>query len=123
MYWQTISRRTITNQGVRFDVEGADECYADALALIPDAPPLGGSVPGIELVRSFDDRMIEKLWIFNSGHAAAAYMGWQCGCQTVRGAMGRPTVRAVVAGVVTEAQRAVEAYLSRRPGSVLLPPR
>jgi mannitol-1-phosphate 5-dehydrogenase len=121
--WRTISRRTITSQGVRFDVEGADECYADALALIPNAPPLDGSVPGIELVRSFDDRMIEKLWIFNSGHAAAAYLGWQCGCRTVREAMGRPTVRAVVAGVVTEAQRAVEAYLSRRPGSVPLPPR
>jgi mannitol-1-phosphate 5-dehydrogenase len=121
--WRTISRRTITSQGVRFDVEGAGECYADALALIPNAPPLDGSVPGIELVRAFDDRMIEKLWIFNSGHAAAAYLGWQYGCRTVREAMGRPTVRAVVAGVVTEAQQAVEAYLSRRPGSVLLPPR
>jgi mannitol-1-phosphate 5-dehydrogenase len=121
--WRTIPRRTITSQGIRFDVEGADECYADALTLIPGAPPLDGSVPGIELVRSFDDRMIEKLWIFNAGHAAAAYLGWQCGCRTVREAMERPTVRAAVAGVVTEAQRAVDAYLSRRPGSVPLPPR
>ena len=47
--WRTISRRTITSQGVRFDVEGADECYADALALIPGAPPLDSSIPGIEL--------------------------------------------------------------------------
>jgi mannitol-1-phosphate 5-dehydrogenase len=37
--------------------------------------------------------------------------------------MERPTVRAAVAGVVTEAQRAVEAYLSRRPGSAPMPPR
>jgi mannitol-1-phosphate 5-dehydrogenase len=121
--WRTIPHRTITSQSIRFDVEGADECYADALALIPGAPPLDGSVPGIELVRAFDDRMIEKLWIFNAGHAAAAYLGWQCGCRTVREAMERPTVRAAVAGVVTEAQRAVEAYLGRRPGSVPLPPR
>jgi mannitol-1-phosphate 5-dehydrogenase len=121
--WRTISRRTITSRGVRFDAEGADECYADALALIPGAPPLDGSVPGIELVRSFDDRMIEKLWIFNAGHAAAAYLGWQVGCRTVGEAMEHPTVRAAVAGVVTEAQQAVEAYLSRRPGSVPLPPR
>jgi mannitol-1-phosphate 5-dehydrogenase len=96
--WRTIPHRTITSQGIRFDVEGADECYADALALIPGVPPLDGSVPGIELVRAFDDRMIEKLWIFNAGHAAAAYLGWQ-------------------------AQLAVETYLSRRPGSVPLPPR
>ena len=121
--WRTISRRRITSQGVRFDAEGADECYADALALIPSAPPLDDSVPGIDLVRSFDDRMIEKLWIFNAGHAAAAYLGWQRGCRTVREAMERPTVRAAVAGVVTEAQRAVEAYLSRRPGSVPMRPR
>ena len=121
--WRTISRRRITSKGVIFDADGADECYADALALIPGAPPLDGSVPGIELVRAFDDRMVEKLWIFNAGHAAAAYLGWQCGCRTVREAMERPTVRAAVAGVVTEAQRAFEAYLSVRPGSVPIPPR
>src|SRR3712207_511330 len=67
--------------------------------------------------------MIEKLWIFNAGHAAAAYLGWQCGCRTVREAMERPTVRAAVAGVVTEARQAFEAYLSVRPGSVPIPAR
>jgi mannitol-1-phosphate 5-dehydrogenase len=121
--WRTISRRTITSKGIRFDADGADECYVDALALIPGAPPLDGSVPGVELVRAFDNRMIEKLWIFNAGHAAAAYLGWQRGCRTVREAMERPTVRTAVAGVVTEAQRAFEAYLSVRPGSVPIPPR
>jgi mannitol-1-phosphate 5-dehydrogenase len=59
--WRTISRRRITSQGVRFDTAGADECYAEELALIPGAPPLDSSVPGIELVRAFDDRMMEKL--------------------------------------------------------------
>jgi mannitol-1-phosphate 5-dehydrogenase len=121
--WRTISRRTITSKGVQFDTDGADECYADALALVPGAPPLDGSVPGVELVRAFDDRMIEKLWIFNAGHATAAYLGWQCGCRTVREAMACPTVRAPVAEVVTEAQRAFEAYLSMRPGSVSIPAR
>jgi mannitol-1-phosphate/altronate dehydrogenase len=37
--------------------------------------------------------------------------------------MERSTVRAAVAGVVTEAQRAFEAYLSIRPGSVPIPAR
>jgi mannitol-1-phosphate 5-dehydrogenase len=121
--WRTISRRRITSKGVIFDADRADECYVDALALIPGAPPLDGSVPGIELVPAFDDRMVEKLWIFNAGHAAAAYLGWQCGCRTVREAMEHPTVRAAVAEVVTEAQRAFEVYLSIRPGSVPIPPR
>jgi mannitol-1-phosphate 5-dehydrogenase len=121
--WRTISRRTITSKGVRFDADGADECYANALALIPGVSPLDGSVPGIELVRAFDDRMIEKLWIFNSGHAAAAYLGWQHGCLTVREAMERPAVHATVAEVVTEAQRAFETYLAMRPGSASIPPR
>jgi mannitol-1-phosphate 5-dehydrogenase len=121
--WRTISRRRVTSKGVRFDADDADECYADALALIPGAPPLDDSIPGIELVRAFDDRMIEKLWIFNAGHAAAAYLGWQRGCGTVREAMACPTVRAAVAEVVTEAQLAFEAYLSMRPGSVSIPAR
>jgi mannitol-1-phosphate 5-dehydrogenase len=121
--WRTISHRTITSKGVRFDTDGADECYVSALALIPGVSPLDGSVPGIELVRAFDDRMIEKLWIFNAGHAAAAYLGWQRGCLTVREAMERPAVRATVAEVVTEAQRAFETYLTMRPGSASIPPR
>jgi mannitol-1-phosphate 5-dehydrogenase len=116
--WRAVSRRTITSKGVRFDADSASECYVDALALIPGAPPLDGSVPAIELVRAFDDRMIEKLWIFNAGHAAAAYLGWQCGCRTVREAMERPDIRATVTGVVSEAQQAFEAYLDARPGSV-----
>jgi mannitol-1-phosphate 5-dehydrogenase len=121
--WRTVPRRTITTKDVRFDVGGAEECYVDALALLPGAAPLDGSVPGIDLVRAFDDRMIEKLWVFNAGHAAAAYLGWQDGCQTVSEAMESPNVRAVVAGVITEAQRGFEAYLSLRPGSVWVPPR
>jgi mannitol-1-phosphate 5-dehydrogenase len=121
--WRTISRRTIASKGIRFDADGTDECYANTLALVPGVPPLDGSVPGIELVRAFDDRMVEKLWIFNAGHAAAAYMGWQYSCQTVREAMERPEVRATVAEVVAEAQRAFESYLDMRPGSAPIPPR
>jgi mannitol-1-phosphate 5-dehydrogenase len=121
--WRTISHRRITSNGVRFDADSVDECYAEALSLISGVPPLDGSIPGIELVRAFDDRMIEKLWVFNAGHAAAAYLGWQCGCRTICEAMERPAVRAAVAGVVTEAQRAFDAYLSMRPGSVSVPPR
>jgi mannitol-1-phosphate 5-dehydrogenase len=121
--WRTISHRMTTSKGVRFDADRADECFAEALSLISGVPPLDGSVPGIELVQAFDDRMIEKLWVFNAGHAAAAYLGWQCGCRTIHEAMERPAARAAVAGVVTEAQQAFDAYLSMRPGSESVPPR
>jgi hypothetical protein len=59
--WRAISRRTITDGGLRFEADVTSECYADALPLVPGAAPLDGSIPGISLVRAFDDRMVEKL--------------------------------------------------------------
>jgi mannitol-1-phosphate 5-dehydrogenase len=121
--WRTISRRTITSEGIRFDADGVGECYADGVSLLPDAAPLDGSIPRMELVRGFDDRMVEKLWLYNAGHAAAAYLGWQHGCQTISAAMERPDIRGPVSEVVTEAQWAFEAYLGTRPGSAPINPR
>ncbi len=121
--WRTISRRGVTPEGVRFDANCEDECYVDAASLVPFLPPLGGPVPGLTLVRSFDDRMVEKLWMFNAGHAAAAYFGWHAGCETLDEAMGRPRIRDSVAAVVEEAGRAFEFYLDSRPGSEPIPPR
>lgn len=121
--WRAISRREVTPEGVRFDANNEDECYVDAASLVPDLPPLDGSVPGLTLVRSFDDRMAEKLWLFSSGHAAAAYLGWHAGCETLDEAMGRPPIRDAVAAVLEEAGRAFEFYLEFRPGSEPIPPR
>jgi mannitol-1-phosphate 5-dehydrogenase len=121
--WRAISRRTITDGGLRFEADVTSECYADALPLVPGAAPLDGSIPGISLVRAFDDRMVEKLWVFNAGHAAAAYLGWRAGLATLGEAMSDPEISASVAGVVVEAQQAFEAYLNTRLASASIPQR
>ena len=73
--WRAVSHREITPSGVRYDANSVDECYVDEASLVPGAP-LDGSIPGLALVRAFEDRIVEKLWVFNAGHAAAAYLGW-----------------------------------------------
>lgn len=121
--WRAVSHRVVADDGLHFHGDDVEECYADAASLVAGVPPLEGVVPGLELVRAFDDRMVEKLWVFNGGHAAAAYLGWHAGCPTLGAAMGQPAIRSVVASVVGEAQRAFAAYLAMRPGSVPVPPR
>jgi mannitol-1-phosphate 5-dehydrogenase len=114
--WSVATRREVTPQGVRFDVDGELECYADRGSLVPGVAPLDGSLPGIELVRPFAPRIVEKLWVFNAGHAAAAYLGWSHGCATVHEAMAHPVVRPVVASVVAQAQQAFLASFPPEPG-------
>jgi mannitol-1-phosphate 5-dehydrogenase len=127
--WRAVSRRAVAEDGIRFEADAVEECYVDAASLVPGVPPLDGSIPGLSPVRAFDDRIIEKLWIFNAGHAAAAYLGWHAGCRTLHEAMSRPGIRAAVSEIVAEARRAFEAYLeiycrpvpvpSRPPGWIL----
>jgi mannitol-1-phosphate 5-dehydrogenase len=115
--WRAISHREITSSGVCYDANSVDECYVDKASLVPGAP-LDGSIPGLELVRAFEDRIVEKLWLFNAGHAAAAYLGWYVGCEAIDEAMAHEGIRSTVSAVVREAQQALEAYLAARPGSV-----
>ena len=121
--WSVATRREVTPEGVRFDVDGELECYADRGSLVPGVAPLDGSLPGIELVRPFAPRIVEKLWVFNAGHAAAAYLGWSHGCATVDEAMAHPAVRAVVASVVSQAQQAFLASFPSEPGGMRIPAR
>jgi mannitol-1-phosphate 5-dehydrogenase len=121
--WRAVSKRELTPEGVRFDANSESECYVGTASLARGLPPLDGSVPGLTLVRSFDDRIREKLWLFNAGHAAAAYLGWHAGCETLDEAMSRPHIREVVGDVVAEASRAFESQLDSRPGSEKIPPR
>ena len=122
--WRAVSKREVTPAGVRFDANRKCECYVGAASLVHGLPPLDGSVGGLTLVRSFDDRIREKLWLFNAGHAAAAYLGWHAGCKTLSEAMRRPSIREVVRRVVAEAQRAFEFYTESNPASrEPIPPR
>lgn len=121
--WRAVSKRELTPEGVRFDANRESECYVGAASLVRGLSPLDGSVPGLTLVRSFDDRIREKLWLFNAGHAAAAYLGWHAGFETLDEAMGCPHIRAVVGDVVQEASRAFEFHLDSRPGFETISPR
>ena len=121
--WRTVSRRDLTPDGVRFTADRTDECSVDAMALVRGAAPMDGSVPGLVPVRSFDDRITEKLWLFNAGHAAAAYLGWHAGCATMSQALDRPEIRSATVTAIGEALLGFDAYLATRPGSVAVPHR
>jgi mannitol-1-phosphate 5-dehydrogenase len=121
--WRCVSRRETTPGGLVLEANAVDECAVDGASLVPGVPPGDGSVPGLTLVRAFDDRMVEKLWLFNAGHAAAAYLGRLAGHRTTDAALADPALRAAVGDVVREAQQGLEAHLATRPGSVPLPRR
>ncbi|HEV8634784.1 MAG TPA: hypothetical protein VG370_11170 [Chloroflexota bacterium] len=121
--WRLAAHREITSEAVRFDADGVSECYAEAASLLPGVPPLDGAVPGIELVRSFDVRMVEKLWLFNAGHAAAAYLGWHAGCTGLHEAMANARIREVVCSVLIEAQQGLQVYVRAHPAAEPFPPR
>lgn len=121
--WRAVSRREVTPAGIVFDIDAVDECYVDRASLIAGIAPVAESIPGLTLAHAFDDRMIEKLWVFNAGHAAAAYLGWLHGCQTISAAMSHPDVRRVVEAVIEEARTAFAFHLQQRPTSVAIAPR
>jgi mannitol-1-phosphate 5-dehydrogenase len=121
--WRAIASRTVRDGEVTYDADDDDECSVGLLPLLDGVPPRDGSVPGVDLVRSFDARMVEKLWVFNAGHAAAAYLGWLAGCSTLAEALALPPIRQPVRGVVEEAGVAFRARLERRPLDDHLPPR
>lgn len=121
--WRVIARREVGERGVRYVANDESECRVDALSLLPGVPPRDGSAPGFEMARSFDDHMVEKLWVFNAGHCAAAYLGWAAGFATVDAAMAEPVIESAVAAVVAEAMEALDALLAGRPGSLPLPDR
>ena len=105
--WQVASRREISSSGLTLHTDGVAEAYLDSVAMMRGVPPLDGSVPGPEPVEPFDAWMAEKLWVFNGGHAAAAYLGALAGCTTVDEAIARPEIRADVRQVLLEATSAL----------------
>ena len=110
-----VSRREIDPSGLTLHTDGVMEAYLDGTAMIRGVPPMDGSLPGPEPVEPFDAWMAEKLWVFNGGHAAAAYLGALAGCVTVDEAMARPEIRAEVRQVLVEASAALASMRGIRP--------
>jgi len=130
--WRIIAQRTVTEAGVSYLANDEHECYVDGLSLVAAAPPHGdqshddqscSTIPGITLVTSFDHRMVEKLWVFNAGHCAAAYLGWPAGATTLDAAMALPEVRTAVGAVVEEARQGLASLVQASRAGDLLPPR
>ena len=119
--WRAIASRSVGPDGVRYEADPVDECHVDGLALLDGHPPRDGSVPGLRLTDAFDDRMVEKLWVFNAGHAAAAFAGWLAGAGTVADALARDDIRDHVARVVDEAGFAFAARQRGRGADRLAP--
>jgi len=120
--WRAISHRGLSDDGVHYEADAVDECSIDGAALVA-GPPGDGSLPGVRLVRCFDDWMVEKLWLFNAGHAAAAYIGWLAGHRTVAEVMADAGLRALVGRVVAESRIALSVRSHARGSRDPLPVR
>lgn len=100
---------------------GVPEFVGDAARrLTVDARPLRRSppvLPGVHTTDQYRARLREKLFVYNAGHALAAYLGWLRGHRTIDASIGDPFVQPVVAGALLEARRALlAAYPGLLPG-------
>jgi mannitol-1-phosphate 5-dehydrogenase len=120
--WRCVARREIDGSGVTFFGDAETECYVDRSGLV-DGAPLDGSLPGLSLSASFRARITEKLWLSNAPHAAAAYLGWQRGHETIHEGLMDPIVAAGAAAVVAEAQDAFQRWQASRPWADPIPAR
>jgi len=105
--WRISSHQRLDRDAMVVRVDTVADTYVDAASLVPGAAPADPAVAGLRLVRPFDPWMTEKLWVFNAGHATAAYLGWLAGCGTVAEAMRVPRIEAQVRAVLEEARAAV----------------
>lgn len=65
------------------------------------------ALPGARLTASYGARLREKLYVFNAGHAVAAYLGWLLGHVTIAQATADPFLRTMLVGCLLESRRAL----------------
>lgn len=74
------------------------------------------ALTGVTYSSQYLARLHEKLFVFNTGHALTAYLGWLRGHRTVAQSITDPFVRPLVAGALLEARRALVATYPRLVG-------
>lgn len=82
----------------------------DARGLWVDERHLRTEIPALDGVRGTPDytaRLAEKLYVFNAGHAIAAYLGWLRGRTTIAEAVSDTYLRPIIAGCLLESRRAL----------------
>lgn len=91
--------------------EGTPEFVGDATrSLLVDQERLIchlAKPPGIETTSQYSARLREKLYVFNTGHAVCAYLGWLRGHATVDQAIRDSFLRPMVVGCLLESRRAL----------------
>ncbi len=65
------------------------------------------SLPGVEHTCAYPMRLLEKLFVFNAGHAIVGYLGWLRRHATVDRAVADPFLRPIVVGCMLESRRAI----------------
>lgn len=84
----------------------------DVGALLVDRTTLRGALPeadGLRSVPDHRDAVRRKLWTFNAGHAAVAYLGAVKGYHYVHSAVADPEIAQVVRGVLQESMSGITA--------------
>ncbi|MFQ5553908.1 MAG: 2-dehydropantoate 2-reductase N-terminal domain-containing protein [Acidimicrobiia bacterium] len=74
-------------------------------------------IDGLVAADDFDLRVLHKLYTFNAGHAAAAYLGHLKGYKYIHAAVRDHEIRAVVRGAIVEARSALEGRFGAGAGS------
>jgi mannitol-1-phosphate 5-dehydrogenase len=64
-------------------------------------------IAGLTLVDNLEAYIERKLFTLNTGHAIAAYLGYQRSCATIVEAVSQPEIREIVLGAMREAGRAL----------------
>jgi mannitol-1-phosphate 5-dehydrogenase len=81
-----------------------------ARVLLVDRRPLLTKVPalpGVQPTSQYRTRLLEKLYVFNAGHAVCAYLGLLRGHYTIASAAADPYLRPMVVGAMLESCRAL----------------
>ncbi len=86
-----------------FVSDAARSLLIDRTQLICDLP----MPPSVETTSQYPARLREKLYVFNTGHAVCAYLGWLRGLATIDQAVGDPFLRPMVVGCLLESRRAL----------------
>jgi mannitol-1-phosphate 5-dehydrogenase len=80
-----------------------DGLLIDGRAILNPVPLL----PGIRATSRYRERLREKLFVFNAGHALFAYLGAHCEYARIDEAARDPLLRTLVEGCLLETRRAV----------------
>jgi len=99
MVWRIISDRCLTEDNIRLRADDIERIDIEAPRGRPSLPPIKGAVAQPNMAHAIH----EKLYLFNTGHAVAAYLGYLHGFQFVHDALQEPCIGETVARALEEA--------------------